>query len=100
MSYNIPLDVETDLKSFFSQFTFIEKVFVFGSRARKDNSPKSDIDLAIFSSGMNRDEFTSIRYELNELPILYKMDLVHFEKSNETLQSNILKDGKLLFSPE
>ena len=97
MSYNIPLDVENDLKSFFSKFTFIEKVFVFGSRARQDNSPKSDIDLALFSSSMNRDEVANIKYELDELPILYKMDIVHFEKSDKILQENILKDGKQLF---
>lgn len=28
----------------------IEKVVLFGSRARGDNSPKSDIDLAIYSN--------------------------------------------------
>ena len=32
-----------------SKYKYINKVIIFGSRARGDNSPKSDIDLAIYS---------------------------------------------------
>lgn len=34
-----------------SRHKYINKVILFGSRARGDNSPKSDIDLAIYAEG-------------------------------------------------
>lgn len=34
-----------------SKYKNIDKVILFGSRARGDNEPKSDIDLAIYAEG-------------------------------------------------
>jgi len=34
-----------------SKYINIDKVILFGSRARGDNEPKSDIDLAIYAEG-------------------------------------------------
>ena len=97
--YKIPADIEKELKDFFAQYSFIDKVVVFGSRARGDNAKKSDIDICIYSLEMSDSEFRDLRYELNELPILYHIDIVHFEKINDELRENILKDGKLFFVP-
>ena len=98
MSYNIPSDVEEKLKSFFKKFNFINKIVVFGSRARGDNSSKSDIDLCIYSLGMTPQEYRKLKLDLNELPILYKIDIVHFENSSDELKKNILKDEKLFLT--
>ncbi len=97
MSYQIETHVAKRLQDFFIQFDFIDKVEVFGSRARHDASPKSDIDLCIYSLEMSDKEFTKLKIALDELPILYKVDIVHFESSNDALKKNILRDGKLFF---
>jgi len=97
MKYDLPQAVIDKLKSFFNRFHNIDKVDIFGSRARGDNTPKSDIDICIYSSSISSEEFSKLRAELNELPILYKIDIVHFENSNNELKANILKDSKLLF---
>lgn len=97
MSYNIPVNVVQKLEDFFKQFDFIDKVVIFGSRARGDNAPKSDIDLCVYSLKMSKDEFVKLRRELDDLPILYKMDIVHFENSSDELKENILRDEKLFF---
>lgn len=97
MIYQIDKEVAEQLKDFFNRFNFIDKVVVFGSRARHDCNPKSDIDLCIYSLEMNNEEFTKLKFELDDLPILYKLDIVHFEKSNKELKSNIIRDEKLLF---
>ncbi|MEA3352482.1 MAG: restriction endonuclease subunit S [Campylobacterota bacterium] len=97
MIYQIEKQVALKLKNYFEQFDFIDKVVVFGSRARHDCNPKSDIDLCIYSIAMSDREFTKLKYEIDELPILYKIDVVHFEKVNDALKENILRDEKLLF---
>lgn len=100
MIYEIPSHVATQLKEFFNQFDFIDKVVVFGSRARHDCTPKSDIDLCIYSLEMTDIQFSKLKSEIDELPILYKLDVVHFEKVNKELQDNVERDGKLLFQPK
>lgn len=98
MIANIPSDILKELQEFFDKFDFIDKVEVFGSRARGDNKLKSDIDLCVYSLQMSREEFRDLRHEINELPILYYIDIVHFEKISDALKENILRDGKLLSS--
>jgi len=97
MIYQIESHIAQKLIDFFDKFDFIDKVVVFGSRARHDCSPKSDIDLCIYSLEMTDIEFSKLKFELDELPILYKIDIVHFEKVNRELQDNVERDGKLLF---
>ena len=100
MNYNIPTDVLHELTSFFRKFDFIDKVEIFGSRARGDHSPKSDIDLCIYSKSMSKETFKLLQLELFELPILYHIDSVHFERSSQTLQKNILAEGISILSQE
>ena len=100
MRYNIPTDVLNELKSLFDRYSDIEKVILFGSRARGDYTPKSDIHIAIFSQTMTKETFKLLQLELSELPILYHIDSVHFEKSTQLLQKNIQADGITIFKQE
>ncbi|MFH1175247.1 MAG: nucleotidyltransferase domain-containing protein [bacterium] len=57
------------------------KVFFFGSRVFGGGSDRSDIDLGI--EGKNPvpiREFENIKEEIEEIPILYKVELVDFKK--------------------
>lgn len=97
MIYQLETHIADILKEFFDSFDFIDKVVLFGSRAKHTANPKSDIDLCLYSLEMSDEQFSKLRFELDELPILYKLDIVHFEKVNRELQDNVEKDGKLLF---
>lgn len=97
MTYQLDKAVAQKLKDFFEPFDFIDKVVIFGSRAKHNANPKSDIDLCIYSLEMSDAQFSKLKLSLEELPILYKIDVVHFEKSNEALRENVSRDGKLLF---
>ena len=48
---DVPLKLVKELDYIFSYFGEIEKVILFGSRARRDNKENSDIDLAIYCDG-------------------------------------------------
>lgn len=68
------------------------RLVLFGSRARGDNGPGSDIDLAVY--GMPQKERGSFWAEVEELPTLLKFDILHMDSvENTTLRVNIEKEG-------
>ena len=72
----------------------IQRVLLFGSRARGDYRPRSDIDLAI--SGGNTAAFTLAVDE--ETDTLLKYDVVNLDGAVQPeLLLEIEKDGKVLY---
>lgn len=47
---NLDITIINDIVKICERHEYIDKVVIFGSRARGDNDLKSDIDLAIYSS--------------------------------------------------
>ena len=68
------------------------KVFFFGSRVREDNFSRSDIDIGIFGpkevpAGIK----LKIEEEMEELPTLYKFDIVDFKDVSKKFKVQTLK---------
>lgn len=69
-----------------------QKLVLFGSRARGDNRPASDIDLAVY--GMPEDQRGAFGAACEELPTLLKLDIVHIRPGMAPLfLQNIERDG-------
>lgn len=68
------------------------RLVLFGSRARGDNRPNSDIDLAVY--GMPREKQTPFWLDCDDLPTLLKLDIsfIHDGMDSKFLR-NIEKDG-------
>ena len=82
------------LNTVFQRYSKIEQVLLFGSRAQDTYSPYSDIDLAISAPNMTSREFAKLWEELEELPLIYKLDCVHLETvRNRALKSKIVNYG-------
>lgn len=72
----------------------LEKVILFGSRARGDHRARSDIDLAV--SGGDTIRF-ALRAE-EELPTLLAFDIVNLDRPVQAeLLESIRKEGVLLY---
>lgn len=72
------------------------KLVLFGSRARGDNGPRSDIDLAVY--GMPSQNLPLFRLGAEELPTLLTFDIVAIrEGMDENFLHNIEKDGVTLY---
>lgn len=72
-----------------------DRVVLFGSRARGDNRPRSDIDLAVY--GVPISDLPAFRAQLDELPTLLEFDLVFVaEQTDPKLLANIERDGVIL----
>ena len=78
------------------QFSEIEKVYIYGSRARGDYRNGSDIDLALLGEKVNTQTAFKLRVLLNEeLPVPYYIDVVCYPDLKQSLlKSEIDRDGK------
>ena len=78
---------------------FIDKIVLFGSRARGDHHDRSDIDLAIFCDRASDEEWQQVLDCLREdcIDTLLKVDCVRFERSNAALKEHIMIEGKVLY---
>ena len=76
----------------------IEKVILFGSRARGDHTQKSDYDLAIYGQ-FQQNEIILLRNALREdLPTLHKIDVVFMQsETDKKFIENIEKEGVLIY---
>lgn len=90
--------IHQDLQQVFSQFPQIEQVLIFGSRAKGNYREGSDVDLAVFASAMTDSEFTTLWARVDNLPILFKIDLIHWNTlEKETLKQKILAEGRIFY---
>lgn len=75
----------------------VERVWLFGSRARGDAFERSDIDLAIDAPGMPEDEWVRLHLDFpEEAPTLLMVDLVRCDRADDLLKRQIDREGILL----
>ena len=82
-----------------AQFSEIEKVIVFGSRAKGSHTKGSDIDLAISGENITPATLVKLSERLNSESMLpYFFDILHYENiNNDELKDHIDRIGKILF---
>lgn len=94
LSFGIAQRHLDDLRRVFARHDTIDRVLVFGSRARGTARPGSDIDLAVVAPRMSDAEFTALWNEVDALPILFPIDLLHWDRiTRPALKDNIVRDG-------
>lgn len=79
----------------------IEKVLIFGSRAKDICRPSSDIDLAVYGENITRNSINKLSALLDDLPLPFMFDIVDFNSiSNIELKNEIISQGRLFFQRE
>ena len=81
MKYGLSDTVITDICVVFMKHTNIEKVLIFGSRAKGTYSEGSDIDLAAIGTDISFDQLMDINIQIEDLGLLYKIDVVDYNKN-------------------
>ena len=75
----------------------VERVWLFGSRARGDNFERSDIDLAIEAPAMDRYDWLKLSLDFEEeAPTLLCVDVVRVEEVPGHLRERILEEGLII----
>ena len=87
-----------DLRSVFRQHPKVRKVILFGSRAKGNYRTGSDIDLALVRSDIDHEEMLRIYNDIDDLGLLYKVDLLHYEEKQGTpIGEHIDRVGKVFY---
>jgi len=98
LMFGLSAAIVQDLRAVFAKYPEIDSVLVFGSRAKGTFKAGSDIDLAVFAPAMSDQRFTQLWGELDGLPLVFKMDILHWDRlRNERLKSKIPAEGKPLY---
>ena len=75
----------------------VERVVLFGSRARADHDPRSDIDLAIECPAASRDLWQRIRDKVEATRTLLFIDLVRLDTAPESFRAKVSEEGIVLY---
>jgi len=89
-------NILANIKIICKKYKSIEKVFLHGSRAKGNYTERSDIDIAIYSVGIDIEE---IKDEFDNIDTLLKIDVVDMTNcKNELLIQEINKYGILIYN--
>lgn len=76
----------------------VDKLVLFGSRARGDHTPVSDYDIAIFENQLSALDKARLRDDIDEIATLKKIDIIFVqENSTDELMESIKRDGVILY---
>ncbi len=82
----------------FSKYENIEAAVLYGSRAKGNYSPGSDIDLTLKGEGIKLQQHNRINIELDDLLLPYTFDLSIFNHiSNPDLIVHVERVGKVFY---
>jgi uncharacterized protein len=76
--YGIPTEIWHDLIGTIRANSKVHSVILFGSRAKGNPKPGSDIDLAIQGNDLKTAELISLLVQIDALELPWKIDLVNF----------------------
>ena len=91
---DLPERVNVDLRKIASQYD-VDKIVLFGSRARGDNQAKSDVDIAVYGCR----DFTNFYFDVEEkVWTLLTFDIVNMDNDvSEELKREIIRDGVIIY---
>jgi predicted nucleotidyltransferase len=98
MKFGLSDTVIKELQDVFRRYTNIEKVLIFGSRSKGNFREGSDIDLAVIGKGVDYNQLLSILCEIDDLELLYSVDLIDYNKKKGTpIGDHIDRVGKVFY---
>ena len=87
------------IRATLAQHPDIQSAVIYGSRAKGNYKPGSDIDLTLLGEGLDFDDLTAINEALEELLLPYEIDLSLFRQiDNTSLREHIERVGKVLYA--
>lgn len=95
MKFGLDENVINNIISILEKYSEVQSACIFGSRARGDYRKASDIDIALFGDNLTSSINTKIYFEIDDLYLPYKIDLINFNSisPDNTIRDNILREG-------
>lgn len=94
LRFGLPAHTISAIQNVFARHPAVQQVVLYGSRAKGNYRPGSDIDLSILGDGVSLSELFSLESELDDLLLPYKIDLSLYRQiDNPELLEHIQRVG-------
>ena len=98
MKYGLKETTIQQMQNVFAEYEVVEKVVLYGSRAKGNFKLASDIDLTLFGSNLSLAVLYKIEDELDDLLLPYMIDISLFHHlSNLDLIEHISRVGQVFY---
>lgn len=88
------------LTELFNTTPGLERVWIYGSRARGDHREQSDVDLAVDAPELSASDYSQLSARLDELGLVYRVDMVHLQGGlDDRFRTNIERNRKVFWEP-
>jgi uncharacterized protein len=96
--YGLSLATIARIQAVFARYPQVSQVVLYGSRAKGNARPGSDIDLTIKGEGLTYDDLNRLERELDDLLLPYKIDVSLYAWLNhEGLLAHIDRVGVVFY---
>lgn len=81
------------------ELSFVEQIWLFGSRARGDNQDRADIDIALYCPNASAVQWQQVLDLIDEADTLLHIDCLRFDELNDSsdLKKAILMQGTKVY---
>ena len=98
MQYGLSEEELNKLTSLFDKYPTIERVILYGSRAKGTFRIGSDIDITLIGDKVDKSTLNNLEIEIDDLLLAYKFDISIFHQlSNIELVEHIDRVGKVIY---
>ncbi len=101
MKFGLKESVVEDIENILTDFIQVKTVIIYGSRAKGNYKPGSDIDLTFIGDDLTLTLLNKISLRIDDLFLPYTFDLSVFDHiDNEDLIKHIKRAGKVFYQRE
>jgi predicted nucleotidyltransferase len=101
MKYGLRQHTVDQICAVLAQYSQVERAVLYGSRAKGNYKPGSDIDLTLFGTGLTPRLCASIAEALDDLLLPYTIDLSLFAQlQHPELEAHIQRVGQVFYARE
>jgi predicted nucleotidyltransferase len=94
---NVPLDVaQYTFWNKLIDLPFVKSVYLFGSRARGEARPKSDIDIAVNCPGASFEQWQKVLDIIEDADTLLEIDIVRYDILSDSLFKRKIDESKVV----
>jgi predicted nucleotidyltransferase len=101
MRFGLKENITKSIENILTDFPQVEAVIIYGSRAKGNYRPGSDIDLTFKGDNLNLGILNKISLQIDDLLLPYTFDLSVFNHiDNDDLLDHIEQVGKVFYQRE
>lgn len=98
MKYGLSEAIVAKICGVFARFPTVERAVLYGSRAKGNYKPGSDIDLTLYGKNLTISQVGDIAEELDDLLLPYMFDLSIFDHLDHSdLRDHIERVGQIFY---